>query len=111
MSCYFQQGKAIAKIYPNRFSGDGFLASADAVILPNDDAFSFLVGETAESIHCYVTEQLIESALPENLQLADFAPITIDTPQILTQAYSDASDGEFGYAQFQLSNQSSRGTN
>jgi len=105
LSCYFQQGKAIAKIYPNRFSGDGFLASSEALILPNNDAFSFLVGDVAESIHCYVTEQAVDQQLPDNLRLNDFSPITIDTPQILTQAYSQASRGRFGYAQFQLSNQ------
>jgi len=104
VSCYFQQGKAIAKIYPNRFSESSFLANSDALILPNNQAFSFLVGDTAESIHCYVTEQAVEESLPENLKLKDFAPITIDTPQILTQAYSKASEGRFGYAQFQLSN-------
>ncbi len=105
LSCYFQQGRAIAKIYPNRFSGDGFLASSEALVLPNNDAFSFLVGDVAESIHCYVTEQAIDQQLPDNLRLKDFSPITIDTPQILTQAYSQASSGRFGYAQFQLSNQ------
>jgi hypothetical protein len=104
---YFQQGRAIAKIFPNRFSGNGALASTDTIVLPNDQAFSFLVGDTAESIHCYVTELMVDDALPESLKLGDFSPITVDTPDVLTQAYSQASNGRFGYAQFQLSNQSS----
>jgi len=107
LSCYFQQGLAIAKIFPNRFSGDGYLKSSAALILPNDVAFSLLVSDTPESIHCYVTEQQVVQNLPENLQLSDFAPITIDTPQLLTAAYATASAGRFGYAQFQLSSKTS----
>ena len=105
VNCYFQQGRAIAKIFPNRFSDGGALASTDTIVLPNDEAFSFLVGDTAESIHCYVTELMVDEVLPENLRLGDFSPITVDTPDVLTQAYSQASNGRFGYAQFQLSNQ------
>ena len=104
VSCYFQQGNAIAKIYPNRFSETTLLASSDALVLPNNEAFSFLVGETAESIHCYITTEPVEQALPDSLRLDDFSPITIDSPQILLDAYRNASDGEYGYAQFQLSN-------
>lgn len=102
LRCYFQRGEALIRIFPNRFSGDGYFSSQAQIGLPNSDAFSLLVEEFGESVHCFISPTRVDKMLPAPLDGADFTQLAVNDIAIVKAAYQQVTQGDYGYAEFRI---------
>ena len=100
--CYFQRGDAAVQIFPNRFSGNGYLSKNGEVLLPNSEAFSLVVDTVDEQLLCFLTPVKVDSLLPQSLRVGDFQPLSNYDFGFVSSAFDRASSGRYGYAFYQL---------
>ena len=102
VNCYMESGGIFARIFPNRFSPDGFISSKGFVALPDSPAYSVTADTNGEMIHCLLTTKPVNSDLPSALRLADFEPLPISSKGEITEAYKKATEGLYGEATYTI---------
>lgn len=102
VNCYLESGGVFARIFPNRFSPDGFISSAGFVALPDSPAYSVTADADGEMIHCMLTTREVTTELPGALRLADFEALPISSKDEISAAYEKATSGRYGEATYTI---------
>ncbi len=102
VNCYLESSGIFARIFPNRFSPDGFISSQGFVALPDSPAYSVTADTNGEMIHCMLTTQQINTNLPSALRLADFEALPISSKTEISDAYAKATAGRYGEATYTI---------
>lgn len=99
VSCYFQTGERFVKVFPNRFSTNGYVSSKGAIYMPDSSEYFFYAEqEIDETLLCYLTKRAVKTDLPAQITVNDFSELQISTQAELDQAYSSATNGRFAKA-------------
>ncbi len=102
VNCYLESGGIFARIFPNRFSPDGFISSKGLVSLPDSPAYSVTADTDGEMIHCMLTTKPVNTDLPSALRIADFEALPITSKSEITGAYNKATAGRYGEATYTI---------
>lgn len=102
LSCFFQRGEAMVRVFPNRFSESARLAAEKPLTLPNSEAYSFVVEDVEEAVHCFLSPEGIDlakvsRAIPQALEIADFSPLNEVSIGQIHEAYRKSSNGNYAY--------------
>ena len=89
--CYYQdaQGK-IARIYPNRFQPDAYIAGGKGFVIPaTNSPFRILFDKapSSEEVACLASDRELSLQLPKELKVADLAPLPVQSMQALVDFY------------------------
>ena len=98
VNCYFISKNKILKIFPNRFSTNGFISSTGSIVLPDSDSYSIVADKKNESIQCFLVTRKVYTDLPNTLKQQDFQPLPILDIEHLKSAYKKATLGRYAYA-------------
>ena len=93
VNCYLESGGVYARIFPNRFSGNGFISKNGLITLPDSPAYSVTADQDGEQVHCVLTTRKVETDLPAKLRLADFDILPISSEDEIFTAYQKAAGG------------------
>ncbi len=104
LKCYFKRGDALVRVFPNRFSGNGYISSQGSISLPNVDAFSIVVEDIEESLQCFLSSSKVDAMLPAGAQGQDFTVLQTDVESI-RRAYKNSTQDRFGFAEFKFGRQ------
>lgn len=89
--CYYQDaGKTVARIFPNRFSPDSYIAPREKISIPDEYSSFELVMEkpgNAERIDCLASRREVGLSLPRELQIDDLTPIRGKTMKDIVAIY------------------------
>ena len=102
VNCYLESGGIFARIFPNRFSPDGFISNKGFVSLPDSPAYSVTADTDGEMIHCMLTTKPVNTDLPSALRIADFEALPITSKSEITGAYNKATEGRYGEATYTI---------
>lgn len=102
VSCYFQRGEQFVKVFPNRFSTNGFIGGEGAIYMPDSSAYSFIAEPVQEELLCYMTKRPVKSDLPAEVAVEDFSTLQVTSQAELDQAYKRASNDRFAKASHQI---------
>lgn len=95
VDCYMQSGDIYARIFPNRFSADGFISKRGLITLPDSPSYSITSDKDGEKIHCVLTTEKIQTDLPAKLRLADFDALPISSVNEIFTEYDKATSGRY----------------
>ncbi len=95
VDCYMESGDVYARIFPNRFSADGFISNKGLITLPDSPAYSITSDKDGEKIHCVLTTEKIQADLPAKLRLADFDSLPIASAEEIFKEYEKATTGRY----------------
>ena len=95
VNCYIESGDVYAKIFPNRFSADGFISKNGLITLPDSPSYSITSDIDGESVHCLLTTQKIQTDLPGELRLPDFEALPIQSASEIFNAYEAATTNKY----------------
>ncbi len=99
VSCYFQRGPEFVKVFPNRFSTNGFVSSKGAIYMPDSTEYSFIAEQGVnERLLCYLTTREITSDLPSRVAVEDFSTLQVSSQTELDAAYKRATNGRYAAA-------------
>jgi len=99
VSCYFQTDEQFIKVFPNRFSTNGYVSSKGAIYMPDSNEYYFVAEEGIdERLLCYMTKRAIKTDLPAEVTVEDFSILQIRTQAELDQAYRAATNNRFSKA-------------
>lgn len=102
LNCYFQRDDVYVRVFPNRFSADGYISAQGGIVLPDTAAYSFIADNALEQIHCFLATKRIEEDLPAVLQIADLEQLPIQSVEQIDAAYGEATNGRYGKATFKI---------
>ncbi len=102
VNCYLESGGSFFRIFPNRFSADGFIASKGLIPLPDSPAYSVTADADGEKIHCMLTTRIVQTDLPSSLRLPDFEALPISSKAEISQAYRQVTSGRFSEATYTI---------
>ena len=102
VNCYIESGGIFARIFPNRFSPDGYISSKGFVALPDSPAYSVTADSNGEMIHCMLTTKPVNTDLPSSLRIADFEALPITSKSEISAAYDKATEGRYGEATYTI---------
>lgn len=102
MNCYFQRDDAFIRVFPNRFSADGFISSRGGLVLPDSPRYSFVVDNSLEQIHCFLATRKIDNDLPAELQVPDLQQLPVYSVDHIRNAYAKITNNHFGMATFSI---------
>lgn len=105
VSCYFQRGEQFVKVFPNRFSTNGYLSGKGAIYMPDSVEYSFVAEDLAEELHCYMTKRLVKTDLPGAVAVEDFSILQVSSVAQLDEAYKAASQNLFSKASHLITTQ------
>ena len=103
MNCYFQRDDAFVRVFPNRFSADGYISADGGLVLPDSARYSFVVDDSLEQIHCFLATRKIDTDLPAELQIPDLEQLPVYSIAEIEQAYARATGRRFGMASYTIS--------
>lgn len=95
VKCYLESGGVFARIFPNRFSGNGFIAKKGLITLPDSPAYSITADQDGEQVHCVMTTRKVDTDLPAKLRLADFDILPISSEDEIFTAHQKATNGRY----------------
>jgi hypothetical protein len=95
VKCYLESGGVFARIFPNRFSGNGFIANKGMITLPDSPAYSITADQDGEQVHCVMTTRKVDTDLPAKLRLADFDILPISSEEEIFSAHQQATNGRY----------------
>ena len=99
VSCYFQRDAQFIKVFPNRFSTNGFVSSKGAIYMPDSTEYSFVAEQGVdETLLCYLTTREVSSDLPSRVAVEDFSTLQVTSQSELDNAYERATNGRFARA-------------
>ena len=102
VNCYLESSGVFARIFPNRFSPDGYISSKGFVALPDSPAYSVTADTDGEMIHCMLTTKPVTTDLPTALRIADFEAIPITSKSEISNAYNKVTEGRYGEATYTI---------
>jgi len=103
VSCYFQRDTEFVKVFPNRFSTNGFVASQGAIYMPDSTKYSFIAEPSVnERLLCYLTLREVASELPARIAVQDFSLLSINNQNELDNAYRKVTQNRFAIASLDL---------
>ncbi len=102
VNCYLEGKDGFMRIFPNRFTPDGFVSSEGAVTLPDSTGYSITADLDGETIHCIVTTRSVYTELPGALKLADFEMLSISSKSEIIDAYEKVTAGHYGEASYTI---------
>ncbi len=102
VNCYFQRGEEFVKVFPNRFSTNGFIGGEGAIFMPDSTEYSFIAEQVQEELLCYLTKRPVTSDLPAEVAVEDFSTLQVSSQAELDQAYQRASNNRFTKATHQI---------
>ncbi len=102
VSCYLKSRNTFAKIFPNRFSSDGFISNKGEINLPDSPAYSIVADKDGEVIHCFLVTSKVYTDLPDELKRRDFQVLSIVSAAELTKAYKKATSGRYAHATYTI---------
>jgi len=105
MNCYFQKHDAFVRVFPNRFSADGYVSSKGGLVLPDSRGYSFVADVESEKVHCFLATKSIDTDLPAELKVADLEQLPVYSIDVIKQAYASVTDNHFGMASFEIATQ------
>lgn len=102
VNCYLESGGIFARVFPNRFSPDGYISDKGFVALPDSPAYSVTADANGEMIHCMLTTKPVTTDLPSALRLADFEALPISSKTEISNAYKKATEGRYAEATYTI---------
>lgn len=105
MNCYFQKADAFVRVFPNRFSADGYISSKGGLVLPDSQGYSFVADVELEKVHCFLTTKSVDTDLPAELKVPDLEQLPVYSLDVIKQAYATVTDDHFGMASFEIATQ------
>ncbi len=102
VSCYLESSDEFYRIFPNRFSSDGFISSAGFIAIPDNPAYSVTADNNGEMIHCVLTTKNVQTELPGALRLADFESLPISSRSEISMAYDKATSSRYGEVSYTI---------
>ena len=103
VSCYFQRGPELVKVFPNRFSTNGFVASKGVIYMPDSSEYFFEAEQGAnERLLCYLTKRPMVEDLPARVAVEDFTQLNISSEAELSEAYRRASNNLFSVTSYEI---------
>ena len=102
VNCYIESGGIFARVFPNRFSPDGYISDKGFVALPDSPAYSVTADANGEMIHCMLTTKPVTTDLPSALRLADFEALPISSKTEISNAYKKATEGRYAEATYTI---------
>ncbi|MBX2868102.1 MAG: DUF4384 domain-containing protein [Acidiferrobacterales bacterium] len=102
VNCYLESSGVFARIFPNRFSPDGYISSKGFVALPDSPAYSVTADTNGEMIHCMLTTKPVTTDLPSALRIADFEALPISSKSEISNAYKKVTEGRYGEATYTI---------
>ncbi len=105
LNCYFQQEDAFVRVFPNRFSADGFISSNGGLVLPDTNQYSFVADVAMEQLHCFLATKYVDTDFPAELQVPDLEQLPVYSLDVIKQAYAKATNNRFGVASFEIATQ------
>jgi len=89
--CYYKDAQgAIARIYPNRFQPDAYVAGGKGFLIPSPDSpfrIMFDKAPVSEEITCLASDRELSLQLPRELKVADLAPLPVKSMESLINFY------------------------
>jgi len=105
LNCYFQREDAYVRVFPNRFSADGYISANGGISLPDTGAYSFVADTVLEQIHCFLAANKVDDDLPALLKIADLEQLPINSVDDIKLAYQKITNYRFGQATFTIQTQ------
>ena len=105
MNCYFQKDDAFVRVFPNRFSADGYISSKGGLVLPDSQGYSFVADVELEQVHCFLATKSVETDLPAELRVPDLEQLPVYSIDVIKQAYASATNNHYGMASFEIATQ------
>ncbi len=102
VNCYLAGQGVIMRIFPNRFTPDGYLANTGSIALPDSTGYSITADADGETIHCVLTEKSVYTILPSTLKFADFESLPVSSMEEVVDAYNQATGGRYGEASYTI---------
>ncbi|MGH1426369.1 MAG: DUF4384 domain-containing protein [Arenicella sp.] len=102
LNCYFQREDAYVRVFPNRFSADGYISANGNIQLPDSNAYSFIADNAVEKIHCFLAAKNIDQDLPALLKVNDLEQLPIESIDIIENAYKTITNDRFGQSHFTI---------
>ena len=102
VACYLESQDVFIKIFPNRFSADGYLSKKGVITLPDSPSYSITSDKDGEKIHCLLSTRQIQTDLPGELRAADFEALAIQTVDDIVSAYEQATSKRFAQATYTI---------
>lgn len=100
MNCYLQRDESFIRVFPNRFSVNGFVSASQGLILPDSTGYSLVVDSSLELIHCFLATRNIDANLPVELQAPDFEQLSIYSVDQIEEAYAKITNNYYGMASY-----------
>ncbi|MGH1543141.1 MAG: DUF4384 domain-containing protein [Arenicella sp.] len=105
LNCYFQREDAYVRVFPNRFSADGYISAKGGISLPDTSAYSFIADTAVEQIHCFLAASKVDDDFPALLKVDDLEQLPISSIQNIQVAYQKITNNRFGQATFTIQTQ------
>ena len=89
--CYYEDSQGtIARIYPNRFQPDAYVAGGKGFLIPASNSPFRIIFDKApvqEEVVCLASDRELSLQLPKELKVADLAPLPVQSMQALIDFY------------------------
>ena len=102
VSCFMQGLEGIQRIFPNRFSPDGFISNKGSINLPGSADYLITTDHEGEAILCLLTTSAIDTLLPAALKEHDFEWLSVNSFDEIKLAYETATRGRFAATTYRL---------
>ena len=104
--CYYADAIGnIARIFPNQFQPDSFLAADNAAVIPGENAgFDIILDQSGadERIACLASTEDVNSRLPAALKIPDLTPIPGQSLDGIIEAYRELDRDNIALARLDL---------
>jgi len=104
--CYYRDaGETVARIFPNKFTPDSYIAANRPTVIPGENARFGIVfdePEATEEVLCIASKRETGLNLPDDLKQEDLVPLPVDTLDEVLLAYRKVDPRSVAYARLSI---------